>query len=260
MNAKKIQASPGVADFDQTILVPGPLPVANVFEETVERLGRTIKLGLLAPGQRLPPERELAQIMGISRTTVRAAIRVLVQGRFLVSRRGRGGGTFVAIDPPGWRSDGANSAGVWDETRAQFFLDKRLVIESGIVELAAARADATTVRSLRAMVGEMAELLDDFDAYRARDVRFHVAIAQITANPDLIQLATGIQDKLGELLTKLPASKEALAHSNQQHAQIVAAISKADSDAARQAMKTHLEGTEHLLAGLLPANLKYGDK
>ena len=252
MNTKKTPTPPSVADLDQTILVLGPSPVTNVFEETVERLGRSIKLGLIAPGQQLPPERELAKIMGISRTTVRAAIRVLMQGRFLVSRRGRGGGTFVGQDPPRWRSDGVNSAGVWDETRAQYFLDKRLVVESGIVELAAARADATSVRSLRAMVGEMAELLDDFDAYHACDVRFHVAIAQITSNPDLVHMAAGVQDKLGELLINLPASKEALVHSNQQHAEIVAAISNADPEAARQAMKSHVDGTEHLLAGLLP--------
>ena len=74
--------------FAGTALLRGAAPATNVFEATVERLGNSIKLGLLKPGQQLPPERELATLVGVSRVTVRSAIQVLVQGGFLVSRRG----------------------------------------------------------------------------------------------------------------------------------------------------------------------------
>src|SRR5215217_8098284 len=72
----------------------------TTFEETVERLGTAIRLGLLPAGTRLPPERELAEQLGISRSTLRQALTTLVQSGHLVSVRGRAGGTFVAARPP----------------------------------------------------------------------------------------------------------------------------------------------------------------
>src|SRR3954454_12812963 len=72
----------------------------TTFEETVERLGTAIRLGLLPPGSRLPPERELAEQLRISRSRLRQALTTLVQSGHLVSTRGRRGGTFVAERPP----------------------------------------------------------------------------------------------------------------------------------------------------------------
>src|SRR6478735_12062333 len=77
-----------------------PVRPPSTFEETVERLGTAIRLGLLAPGNRLPPERELAGELRISRSTLRQALTTLVQSGHLVSLRGRGGGTFVSERPP----------------------------------------------------------------------------------------------------------------------------------------------------------------
>ena len=69
-------------------------------EETVERLGTAIRLGLLAPGDRLPPERDLADQFGIARSTLRQALTSLTESGHLVATRGRGGGTFVSEAPP----------------------------------------------------------------------------------------------------------------------------------------------------------------
>src|ERR687896_673251 len=77
-----------------------PVAPPTTFEETVERLGTAIRLGLLAPGTRLPPERELADELNIARSTLRQALTTLVQSGHLVSVRGRAGGTFVAEEPP----------------------------------------------------------------------------------------------------------------------------------------------------------------
>src|SRR6201999_4293955 len=72
-----------------------PVPVRNAFEVTVERLAQGIKLGVLIEGDRLPPERELSTTFGVSRVTLREAIKALRDGGLVESRRGRGGGTFV---------------------------------------------------------------------------------------------------------------------------------------------------------------------
>ena len=77
-----------------------PVQTATTFEETVERLGTAIRLGLLEPGARLPPERDLADQLGIARSTLRQALTTLVQSGHLISLRGRSGGTFVSEEPP----------------------------------------------------------------------------------------------------------------------------------------------------------------
>ncbi len=77
-----------------------PVRPGNAFEDTVGRLLQTIRLGVLAPGDSLPPERELAAKLGVSRDTVREAIKSLADAGYLVSRRGRYGGTFLADELP----------------------------------------------------------------------------------------------------------------------------------------------------------------
>src|ERR1041384_1508006 len=77
-----------------------PVRPGNAFEGTVGRLLQTIRLGVLAPGESLPPERELAARLGGSRDTVREAIKALADAGYLVSRRGRYGGTFLAEELP----------------------------------------------------------------------------------------------------------------------------------------------------------------
>ena len=75
-----------------------PLRRGNALEDAVARLVQTIRLGVVAPGESLPPERELAASFGVSRDTVREAIRELADTGYLVPKRGRYGGTFIA-DP-----------------------------------------------------------------------------------------------------------------------------------------------------------------
>src|SRR5437879_13818557 len=72
-----------------------PVRAGNAFEETVERLLQSIRLGVVGAGQRLPAERELAERLGVSRVTLREAIRALADAGYVQSRRGRYGRTFV---------------------------------------------------------------------------------------------------------------------------------------------------------------------
>src|SRR4029450_2357278 len=111
----------------------------TTFEETVERLGTAIRLGVLTPSTRLPPERELADELGISRSTLRQALPTLVQSGHLVSRRGRSGGTFVAEEPPLVQE---RSPEPLDSDHARAVLDYRITVEPGATVLAAERASA----------------------------------------------------------------------------------------------------------------------
>src|SRR3954470_24559 len=126
-----MQASPAVAAVFE------PVQASSTFEETVERLGTAIRLGVLDAGVRLPPERELADRLGISRSTLRQAITTLVQSGHLVSVRGRAGGTFVTESPPLADRPPPTLAGEWRER-----LDWRMVVETGAAALAAERISA----------------------------------------------------------------------------------------------------------------------
>src|SRR5690606_14565010 len=84
-----------------------PVRNGNAFEDTVARLLQTIRLGIVHPGEALPPERDLAARFSVSRDTVREAIRSLSDAGYLVARRGRYGGTFVSDTLPATIPDAA---------------------------------------------------------------------------------------------------------------------------------------------------------
>ena len=259
MNTKidNVPAAATVADkapqTEGTALLRGANLTSNVFEATVERIGGSIKLGLLKPGQQLPPERELAELMGVSRVTVRSAIQVLTAGGFLIARRGRNGGTFVVEKPPVWK--GGEGAGAGSEAVVVGgFLDRRFVLETGICELAAMRVTDTQLAGLRERVGRLGELVGDLSAFRREDAQFHIAIAEATGNQDLVRQVAELQAELSDLIGQIPPSEDALIHSNLQHAKVVGCIARRDGAAARQAMAEHLAGTGHFLSGLLPVS------
>src|SRR5690349_21872441 len=163
-----------------------PVRPASTFEETVERLGSAIRLGLLAPGDKLPPERELAGKLRISRSTLRQALTALVQSGHLVSSRGRTGGTFVAEQPPLTESHGAEPL----DQRAWAVLDYRVAIESGAALLAAERGSEAQFDRLEELVAKMDDELEDFGEYRRTDVRFHIGLAEAAQSPRLVSAMT----------------------------------------------------------------------
>ena len=225
-----------------------PVEPPSTFEETVERLGSAIRLGLLAPGSQLPPERELARRLRISRSTLRQALTTLVQSGHLVSLRGRMGGTFVAEQPPLAQSDGEPL-----DQKAWAVLDYRVAVEAGAVTLAAERGEEARFARLEELVAKMGEELEGFEEYRRTDVRFHIGIAEAAHSPRLLSAMTDVQSQMSGLIALIPHPPEVLARSNEQHGRIVKALRKGDAARAVKQMREHTEGTEHILAGLLPA-------
>ena len=224
-----------------------PLSRPTTFEETVERLGNAIRLGILVPAERLPSERELADQLGISRSTLRQAITTLVQSGHLTSLRGRGGGTFVAQEPPlAETSPGGRLRADWREV-----LGLRAAIEIGAAALAAERAGPQDVALLRACIARM-DAAADFDDYRRADGRFHIAIAQASGVARIVALMTEVQGELSELIAHIAHPPAVLAHANREHARLADALACHRSSEAVRVLRRHLRGTEHILAGLLP--------
>ena len=222
-----------------------PVRPPTTFEETVERLGTAIRLGLLPAGSRLPAERDLAGQLGISRSTLRAALTTLVQSGHLVAQRGRTGGTFVAERPPLAEKDGKPlGADAWA------VLDYRVAVETGATILAAERAEPGQLDRLDELVTKMAEA-NDFEDYRRADIRFHIGIAEAASSPRLVTAMTEVQGQMSDLIALIAHPERVLTHSNAQHRRLVELLRRADGPRAVSLMREHIEGTEHILAGLI---------
>ena len=225
-----------------------PVHPPTTFEETVERLGTAIRLGLLPPGSRLPSERDLADELRISRSTLRQALTTLVQSGHLVSLRGRAGGTFVAEAPPlGQEADGE---ALGSEARA--VLDYRVAIETGAILLAAERATEADLTPLIELTEQMDGATEGpFQQYRRADVRFHIGVAEASRSARLVTAMTEVQGQMSDLLAYIAHPDEVLTQSNAQHKRMTSLLRRRDGARAVRLMREHIEGTEHILAGLL---------
>ena len=236
------------ADLVQPVV--RPLRSGNTFEETVERLLRLIKLGVVSPGESLPPERELALLMAVSRGTLRDAIRSLRDAGYVESRRGRGGGTFVMTRNAG-PPEGSTAPPQRPEAVAvDDVLALRFVLETGAAELAAQQELPTAGRNvLTALQDECCRVaLTD---YRPADSRLHLMVAELSGSPSLAAAVAEARARANDLLDAIPLLPRNLEHSNQQHARVVKAILACDPAAARAAMAEHLDGTAALLRAFL---------
>jgi len=229
-----------------------PVRDGNAFEATVERLAQAIKLGVVPNGDRLAPERELAEALQVSRMTLREAIKALAEAGFVAVRRGRGGGTFVTFRPAG----GVAAVGMRPDARSAHrlarVLDFRRVVEPGAAALAAERTLSQADRGyLLGCLGEcQAAVLDG--SHRIADSRLHLAIAGVTGCSPLVTAVADVQSQLGELLGEIPVLARNIEHSHAQHRAIVDAILGGDPAGARRVMEQHCEATSALLRGLLP--------
>jgi DNA-binding FadR family transcriptional regulator len=224
-----------------------PVQSQTAFEETLERLGNAIKLGLLEPGSRLPAERELCRQLGISRSTLRQALTALVQSGHLRATRGRSGGTFVAESQPPAQAPSAELLMSWRDA-----CDQRLAVELAVAVLAAERADLDALDPLDELVALMDTTLESFADFRQADVRWHLGLAEATGSQRLLAAMTEAQGQMSDLISYIAHPPELLAWSNQQHARMLTAVRRRDGDRALRIMSEHLKGTEHVLSGLLP--------
>lgn len=227
-----------------------PVRQGNAFEETVERLLDAIKLGVAGFDERLPPERELAPQLGVSRVTLREAIWSLAEAGVVEVRRGRSGGTFVRWRPPRPSTDDARRIAQDMGPRLDDALVLRAVVEPGAAATAARRTLTAAERV------HLTDRLEGVCAagtagYRAADTAFHLALAELTSSPSVLAAATEVRARLNDLLAAIPLLEANLRHTNSQHDAVARAVLAGDPDTARRAVEEHIEGTAALLRGFL---------
>ena len=207
-------------------------------EMVVDHVRGQIERGEVRPGDRLPPERELAHHIGVSRPSVRAGLRSLSALGVVVTRHGSG--TYIADGPPQLDSRPLSMlAALHGFTHEQMF-EARRVLEVGVAGLAAERATGDQIAAMAEEVTGMFASVEDPQTFLMHDVRFHREVAMASGNPILASLVEMVSSLYFEQRRRaLPRGRDlretAIIHRNIYHA-----VRAHDADRARREMSVHL--------------------
>jgi len=211
-------------------------------DRVVEHIRERIERGELGPGDRLPPERDLALSLGVSRPMVRCGLKALAAMGVLVSRRGAG--TFIADGPPSLGGESLSLLAALHGLTINEMYDARLLLEVGVAALAAENATPEQVATMADEVSEMFGSLDDPETFLRHDVRFHRSVAAGCGNRVLGALIEMVAAQFYEQRRETAAFARDLRESAEEHRRIFRAIRKRDAAAARQAMGDHLRRSQ----------------
>ncbi|MGE0216649.1 FadR/GntR family transcriptional regulator [Mycolicibacterium sp.] len=233
-----------------------PIRQIAAHELVLDQLKQALELGELRPGDRLPAERELTEQFGVSRTTLRAALNVLLEEGLVEVRHGRQGGFIVT-------STSLDDARAHRElrkrgTRVLEALEFRSAIEAAAAGLAAERRRPADLRSLRKVLDEMTEALQraiaDRSAYNViefqrLDSLFHVTVARASQND---QFVTAVADARRKMMLPMGAVFDHFEdNADDAHPKILKAIEAQDRAQASELMRAHIDHTRELLSGWL---------
>lgn len=216
-----------------------PIHSGRLYEQIVDQIEGRIISGELQPGDKLPTEHELTQQFKVSRTAVREAMKALSLRGLIDIQPGRG--TYVTADTQVAvrhsldmmlklnREDGLKSIG-----------GVREILEPEIAALAAKSANKEQIDLMREAIARMDESLEDPDSYVENDLDFHLALAEATQNPIIPILVDSIIDILREQRKRIAQVTGGLERGQYHHKRILKAVELGDQDAARTAMRDHI--------------------
>jgi GntR family transcriptional repressor for pyruvate dehydrogenase complex len=225
---------------------PAFTPVAGgrVSGEIVQQIKAAIRDGRLAPGDQLPPERELTQQLGVSRVSVRDALRMLEAHGLVEVRVGARGGAFITTPAPRLVGEGIGDMLMLAEVSPADITETRMVFELGVVELACARATDDDLRELDAICDRADALLAAGEYDPALSAEFHTRLAHSTHNRALALFAESLQGPLaGSLRAARNVDPQTGRRGALEHRALVDAIRARDAAGARTIMAEHLSRT-----------------
>jgi len=225
----------------------GPLVTRTAGQQVADRIVTSLALGQFAPGERLPTEREMAETLGVSRTTVRQGVALLVASRYVSVRRGQSGGIFVEAS---WRDDAPaiiHRTLLPDWTRLEHLFDYRSIVESEIARVAARRRTQKNIDALRAALEEYVSSPCERASSQLADLRLHQCVAATTANPYLVELSVRIRKDVGFGMGVEPWSPALRERGLHQHPELLHAIIVGDEDLAATLAAKHFFLTENTI-------------
>lgn len=241
-DAKPLRHSGPTADSDGDLFTA--VSLNRVSQAIVEQVKMLLRQGRLKPGDRLPSERELCERFGVSRVTVREALRVLEAGGLIEIRVGARGGAFITS--PTSEQIGAGLADLLSLSplTSANVTEARQVFELGIVPLVVERATDEDIAALRQLVATHHAALKADRYTMEMSAELHIRIAACTHNPAIEML---VQSFHGPLLMSLLEAQVVAPlmghHGSTEHEQFIDAIADRDTDRAREIMRIHLQRT-----------------
>ena len=225
---------------------------SRLYEKIVEQIEKSILDGAINPGDQLPPERELAQRFGVSRTAVREAVKALAEKGLVEVLPGRG--TFVTNSrSQAIRQSLDRMIRISQLDGVEHLVEVRAILEPEIAARAAAHADEKDLAAMQEAIAAMDQAGQDADAYIEADLDFHLALAEAADNPLILALIDSIVVLLRQHRVRMFFVHGGPERGQQHHKRILDAVARHDADAARIAMKAHLqqvnEDSHKLLAG-----------
>ena len=222
----------------------------KISDHVFEQIQDLIYRGQLRPGEKLLPERELAEALNVSRNSVREAINKLVDRNLIENRQGMG--TFVRLPKPG-QSDNPLKTVLGDDISIQELLEFRLGLECNAAVLAARKATSEDIAYLSSVMEEMTELVAQGNMGHEADVRFHMGIAYASKNRVQIHMMKNFYDLLYYGIQRshvhLYEEKSNLDTIIDQHTRVLDAIRQHDTQLAYEIMRDHIKFVMEFLAG-----------
>lgn len=219
------------------------------YNDVVEEIRTMIQRGHLKIGDKLPPERTLAETLKVSRNSVRQAVQALAERKILESRQGDG--TYVsAIDESPLTDSLALAIRLRKELLAEI-LEFRLLMEPQVAALAAKRITGDELDGLKIIVCDQQRRMLAGEDDSALDIAFHAALAQASQNGVVRQVMETVGGILNETRTATLQSKARRMASVEGHLKLIDALETRDSEMAFKAMKEHLSRVEEIVLGLL---------
>ncbi|HXM12956.1 MAG TPA: FadR/GntR family transcriptional regulator [Terriglobales bacterium] len=213
-------------------------PESHLTMQVVNHIRAMIEDGTLKPGEKIPPEREFAQKLKISRASLRTGIGYMAAMGIMKVRHGVG--TFIAQGPPEIGKSSLGLLGALHGFKSWQMFEARLLLESKMAALAAERGKEEHFTLLAEEVAEMYATIDDPEEYLIHDVRFHRTIAEASGNPILASLMETITSALYDGRRKTVGLSTSLKDSADVHREIYRAIRKRNPTEAHRLMELHI--------------------
>ena len=213
---------------------------ADSAAQVVAHVRELIDRGTLGPGARLPPERDLARQVGVSRPTVRAGLRTLAALGVIRSRRGSG--TYIPEGPPTLGAEALSFLAALHKFTIEDVYEVRRILEVGAAGLAAERASSDHLATLAEEVTGLFASLADRQVFLVHDINFHRSIAAASGNPivaSLVEMVSALHYERRRATAERAADRE-LRDAADAHRQIYQAVRAHDPDRARRSMTDHL--------------------
>jgi len=241
-----------------SLLIPRLIPPyyggVALTNDVIAQIKSMVVRGELKPGDRLPPEKELASHLGLSRSSLREAIKALDVIRVLEVKRGDG--TYVtSLEPKLLLEAISFVVDIHEDTSLFEIFEVRRILESQAAGLAALRATPEDIVLLRAESAAVAEVSANVDQLVEHDVRFHQMIAELSGNQYLENMISGLTSRtVRARVWRAITQEDTVEKTLLEHEEIINAIEAGDHDRAIGAAAAHVSGVEGWLKKAIPSD------